>query len=57
MSDQNLTTQILEYLKQNLGSKARKIAGALGADQKEVNSLLYGQLKVNADKIPLIIGT
>ena len=41
----NRRLQILEFLKQNPGSKARKIASALGADKKEVNGLLYGQLK------------
>lgn len=45
MSNQDTSTQIIAFLKQNPGSKARRISDTLGLDKKEVNGLLYGLLK------------
>ncbi len=45
MTNQDITTKIIAFLKENPGSKAREISIVLGIDKKEVNNLLYGQLK------------
>jgi len=45
MTDQNITNKVIDFLKENPGSKARKIASVLDVDKKEINSLLYGHLK------------
>jgi hypothetical protein len=45
MSEQNISLQIITFLKENPGSKARNISNAIGADKKEINKLLYSDLK------------
>ncbi len=45
MSDQDIAQKVVAFLKEHPGSKARSISAALGLDKKDVNSLLYGQLK------------
>lgn len=45
MEKQDSIAKIIEFLKENPGTKARSISNALGIDKKDVNSLLYGQLK------------
>lgn len=45
MTEQDISSKIIAFLKQNPGSKARKISVALDLDKSEVNKLLYGPLK------------
>lgn len=45
MADQNTSNRIIDFLTENPGSKARSISTALNVDKKDINSLLYGQLK------------
>ncbi|MFA6270232.1 MAG: AAA domain-containing protein [Candidatus Paceibacterota bacterium] len=43
--DQDTSKKVLVFIKENPGSKARKISSVLDLDKKEVNKLLYGPLK------------
>jgi superfamily I DNA/RNA helicase len=45
-----LGTQIIEFLRKSPKSKAGNIARALGRERREVNSVLYGELKVKVQK-------
>lgn len=45
MTEQDTKNKIITFLKTNPGSKARSISSALGMDKKEINRILYGQLK------------
>ncbi len=45
MTDQNIENKIIDFLKENPGSRARGISSALDIDKKFINSALYGKLK------------
>lgn len=45
MSVNNINEQILQYLKENPGSRAREISDNLDLDKSEVNSRLYSELR------------
>ncbi len=45
MNEKNTANKIIDFLRENPGSKARQISSVLEVDKKEINSLLYGQLK------------
>ena len=45
MSNQDISKKIIVFLTENPGSKARNIANAIEVDKKQVNRILYAQLK------------
>lgn len=45
MADQILINKILKFLEENPGTKARYIASSLDWDKKEINNILYRELK------------